>query len=218
MTLRLCSLAARGLWVEMLAIMGISEKVGYLQIGGRPITTEQMAVMAGVTVDQAQERIKELELNGVFSRDENGVIFNRRMAREFIEFQEASECGKRGGNPVLKRKNQESIVQNPETRIQKLEATEGLRDTLKGGVKGGVKGKAIEDIKTFIPPTLQELQSYICEQKYTFSAEAFLAHYETNGWMRGKSKIKDWKACCRTWHLKDKEKPTITKEKTWTSC
>jgi hypothetical protein len=133
MSLRLCSLAARGLWMEMLSIMGISEKIGYLQIGGKAITVDQVSVMAGINREEAEKYIAELESNSVFSRDENGVIYNRRMAREAEGYEKAREYGKRGGNPLLV---SESISKNPEARIQKLEAREGITPPVKGRVKG----------------------------------------------------------------------------------
>jgi len=133
MTLRLCSLAARGLWIEMLSIMGISEKIGYLQIGGKPITVEQLSIMAGVSIKDAQKYMDELESNGVFSRDDDGIIFNRRMVRESNKYSKAVEFGKLGGNPVL---ISESRIQNPESRSKKLEATDGLTPGVKGRVKG----------------------------------------------------------------------------------
>ena len=130
MTLKLCSLAARGLWIEMLAIMGISEKIGYLQIGGRAITPEQLAIMAGISNDDAKKYMQELEDNTVFSRDENGIPYSRRMAREAESYKESIEYGKKGGNPNLKK---ESRIKKPEVRSQKLEATEGLDESNKGG-------------------------------------------------------------------------------------
>ena len=32
----------------------------------------------------------------------------------------------------------------------------------------------------------------------------FIDHYTANGWLRGKTKIKDWKACVRTWEKSSK--------------
>ena len=51
----------------------------------------------------------------------------------------------------------------------------------------------------FTPPSLSEVEDYCQERENGIDAEAFLNHYEANGWMRGKTKIKDWKACVRTW-------------------
>lgn len=62
----------------------------------------------------------------------------------------------------------------------------------------------------FVPPTAQEVESYMRERGWANPqkrAEQFIAHYEANGWRRGKGegiKIRDWKACVRTWEDKAK--------------
>jgi predicted phage replisome organizer len=53
--------------------------------------------------------------------------------------------------------------------------------------------------KKFSKPSLQDVQDYINEKNYHFSAEDFVNHYEAVGWKVGKSPMKDWRACCRTW-------------------
>lgn len=57
--------------------------------------------------------------------------------------------------------------------------------------------------KTFVPPTLQEVQDYITEKGYHFDAEAFVAFYESNGWKVGKNKMKSWKSACVTWEKRN---------------
>lgn len=52
----------------------------------------------------------------------------------------------------------------------------------------------------FKKPTLEELKAYIAENRYTFSAEAFMDYYESNGWKVGRNPMKSWQATCRTWH------------------
>ena len=51
----------------------------------------------------------------------------------------------------------------------------------------------------FTPPTTEEVEVYIKEKGYTFTAEAFIDHYTSNGWMVGRNKMKDWKAAVRNW-------------------
>ena len=51
----------------------------------------------------------------------------------------------------------------------------------------------------FVKPTLAELKAYIAENGYTFSAEAFMDYYESNGWKVGRNPMKSWQATCRTW-------------------
>jgi len=57
----------------------------------------------------------------------------------------------------------------------------------------------------FKPPTLEEVQAYCKERNNKVDAETFIDHYTANGWIRGKTKIKDWKACVRTWEKSDKQ-------------
>ena len=51
----------------------------------------------------------------------------------------------------------------------------------------------------FTPPTVEEVAEYCRERGNGINAQAFVDHYQANGWTRGKTKIKDWRACVRTW-------------------
>lgn len=62
-----------------------------------------------------------------------------------------------------------------------------------------------EPTKRFVPPSLEEVKAYIKEKGYTFSAEAFVGYYESNGWMVGKNKMKNWHGACATWQSKRNE-------------
>jgi len=55
--------------------------------------------------------------------------------------------------------------------------------------------------KRFKPPTIDEVRAYCIDRGNSIDAEAFVDHYQTNGWIRGKTKIKDWQACVRTWEV-----------------
>lgn len=52
---------------------------------------------------------------------------------------------------------------------------------------------------SFVPPSVPEVAAYCRERGNRISAEAFVAFYESNGWMVGKNRMKDWKAAIRTW-------------------
>jgi len=60
----------------------------------------------------------------------------------------------------------------------------------------------------FIPPLSYEVAQYCHERNNKVDPQSFIDHYEANGWMRGKTKIKDWKACVRTWEQKSNGKTT----------
>lgn len=51
----------------------------------------------------------------------------------------------------------------------------------------------------FTPPTVEDVRAYCLERKNQVDPERFHSYYSSNGWMVGKSKMKDWKAAVRTW-------------------
>lgn len=53
--------------------------------------------------------------------------------------------------------------------------------------------------KRFEPPSLEQVRTHVSEKGYAFDPEAFIAHYESNGWKVGRNPMRDWKAACRTW-------------------
>ena len=64
------------------------------------------------------------------------------------------------------------------------------------------KNKKSNDRKSasgFQPPTVEEVRAYCIERRNSVDAEMFVDYYTANGWMVGKSKMKDWKAAIRTW-------------------
>jgi hypothetical protein len=100
--LRLCSLAARGLCIDMLAVMGGSQRRGYLEIGGTAIR-DSVTLSRIVCADSSEVEtlLGELERYGVFSRDEQGTIFSRRMVRDAALSEQKRMAGLQGGNPAL---------------------------------------------------------------------------------------------------------------------
>lgn len=57
--------------------------------------------------------------------------------------------------------------------------------------------------KKFVKPTIEEIQSYCLERNNGINAEAFYDFYESKDWFVGKNKMKDWKACVRTWEKRE---------------
>ena len=66
-----------------------------------------------------------------------------------------------------------------------------------------VKESKVNNSCIFTPPTIEQVRLYCQERKNSVNAIKFVSHYETTGWIRGKNKIKDWKACVRTWEIND---------------
>jgi len=86
------------------------------------------------------------------------------------------------------------------------------------GIPGGIHSidknrldkNSIDNNIAFKKPTLDEVKEYCEERNNGIDAETFINFYESKGWMVGKNKMKDWKACIRTWEKKSRH--IITKE------
>lgn len=124
--LRMCSIAARGLWIEMLCLM--HESGGYLRVNGVALNVEQLANLAQIPHRKCTVLVAELQKNGVFSVDENGVFFSRRILKDLANAKRDQENGRLGGNPKLKEgvnpPDKASRARVPDTRSQKEEEGE----------------------------------------------------------------------------------------------
>ena len=49
----------------------------------------------------------------------------------------------------------------------------------------------------FVPPTLEEVTTYVRERGSMVDPQQFIDFYAAKGWMVGRNKMKDWKAACR---------------------
>lgn len=114
--LRMCGLAARGLWIEMLALMHEADPYGHLLVSGIAPTDAQLGVLVGAPSDQVPELLGELETAGVFSRTRAGVIYSRRMTRDEKKRQTARRNGKTGGNPTLGKNKGNPTPDNPKDK------------------------------------------------------------------------------------------------------
>lgn len=133
--LRLCSLAAQGLWMRMLCVCARHEPKGYLAINGNPLGVDAIARLAGVTETEAGNLIAELEANGVFSRDRSRRIYSRRMVRDEKRSKEGRKWKKHGlaeaaektaENPAPSRvPTRGPSAQKPEARGEEKEAPNG---------------------------------------------------------------------------------------------
>lgn len=97
-----CSLAARGLWIELLTLMHEGTPRGHLIVGTKAPTPAELSRLIGVPAGMVARSLAELEANGVAHRTEAGVVFSKRMVRDTERGVAAAEHGRLGGNPQVK--------------------------------------------------------------------------------------------------------------------
>ena len=123
--LRMCSLQARGLWIDLIAYMHEGEPYGYLTIDGATPTIADIAALVGRPLGEVRKALIELESLKVFSR-KGEAIYSRRMVRDKQQAETDRTNGRRGGNNRLRN------------------VSEGGNPGVKGGVNPPVKAQSPE--------------------------------------------------------------------------
>ena len=67
-------------------------------------------------------------------------------------------------------------------------------------------------IKRFKEPNAGDVADYCIERKNNVDPMKFINFYDSNGWKVGKNKMKDWKACVRTWEKNTPKDKTSRKQ------
>lgn len=158
--LRVCSYAARGLWIDMLAIMAESEKVGYLMIAGRPLTPEGLARATGGSPEEVSALLAELEAAQVFSRDNAKKIYSRRLVRDEKKRRASSEGGKAGGPASLEKKTGIHATRGDDSEPDPESPSERDRDLTRAspaGVQSPESRKKEDDVVEQIPEPRAQL-------------------------------------------------------------
>nr|WP_050804230.1 hypothetical protein [Paracoccus sp. TRP] len=148
--LRMCSMAARGLWIEMIALMHEAVPYGHLLVAGRSPTDAQLAVLVGAPSDQIPELLGELDAAGVFSRTREGVIYSRKMTRTAKRTAIARKNGKKGGNPSLSKDRDNPPSDNPPDKggdkTQKPEARSQIREDANASLSLAADHQPIDEV------------------------------------------------------------------------
>jgi hypothetical protein len=127
--LRMCSLAARGLWIDLISYMHEGEPYGHLLIDGKAPSEPDIAALVARPLSEVRKALVELAERGVYSKTDAGTIYSRRMVRDKAKAERDRENGRGGGNPTLKATVNGGVnpqdnapdkahYQNPDTRTQ----------------------------------------------------------------------------------------------------
>jgi hypothetical protein len=132
-------------------------------------------------------------------RETNAALFN------------SWESGSKGGRPPKPTGTPRVIEQLPLAGLEEPtgnpRATLGLTDKRReeksredeNETDGVPSSSASGKRKAFVKPTVEDVAEYCIERKNDLDPEAFVDHYESNGWMVGKTPMKNWQSAVRTW-------------------
>ena len=124
--LRMCSRAARGLWIDMLALMADATEFGILPFGENE-APEALSNACGGSAKEIEALLRELARRGVYSIREDGSIYSRRLVRDHQKFIIMSKLGKNGAqsrysgneNTAIAETSDSAMAENNENAIAK---------------------------------------------------------------------------------------------------
>lgn len=194
------------IWLQIICLAGITNDSGLIYFSKDiPYTDEMLSVEFDRPINIIRIALTTFERFGMVE-----LIDNVLMVSNWQKYQSTDRL------EVIKEKDRERkrLERQQQKQLTTLISTEVPRNV--HGLSKEVPLLDIDieidkDIKKsssrFTPPTLEEVQAYCKERNNKVDTERFIDFYSSKGWMVGRNKMKDWKACIRTWE-KDKEQNT----------
>lgn len=121
--------------MDMLTLMHEAEPYGHLMVGDMSPDAEELAGLLGGSAEEVEKLLNQLERRKVFSRNEHGVIYSRRMTRDLDKSKLAVERGKLGGNPRLVNGHQPPDPLNPKVKPKRGNVRSEVKREDNQGVK-----------------------------------------------------------------------------------
>ena len=128
-----------------------------------------------------------------FQKDSEGKFFNVRLEQEVDKRKSYSES--RRNNRMKK----EDVINISDTYVEHMENENENENTIKE-----------KKVSAFQKPTLIEIKTYMTEIGMADVSEKWFDYYESNGWLVGKNKMKNWRAAVRTWKSNNLSNNTTT--------
>ncbi len=165
------SLAARGLWTEMICIMHECLPYGHLSLNGKPMDTASLARLVGEYEETVKGLLEELESAGVFSRTEQGCIYSRRMLKDEATREERSAFGKLGGNPSLVKRDVNHQVNVNVKPLMNHQDNHEVKPTTNSALTSR-KAKLKKEVKSNLTPSSSSSLSISSSSSTSFSSLA----------------------------------------------
>jgi hypothetical protein len=124
----------------------------------------------------------------------------RDLKKYEVYIEKQKENGAKGGRP---KKEEETQITQP--FFQEPKKADNVTATATATEKD-IKVK--KDV--FIKPSIVEIKTYMTEIGMADVSEKWFDYYESNGWLVGKNKMKNWKAAVRTWKSNNLSNNTTT--------
>jgi len=152
----------------------------------------------------------DADVFGKFVKDEDGFFFNERLSIEMQKRKAYSDS--RRNNRIKKDVSNISKTYVPHMENVNENEIENINEVI---VEDANEKKVTR--KRFVKPEEHEVynlmgelnatgKNFMSEDRLVNFARTFMDHYEANGWIVGKSSMKDWQSTVRNWMRREWDK------------
>ena len=115
----------------------------------------------------------------------------------FVRLQTDPETGMRHICPIAKNNEGIADFSSPRSQNEHDPALHSATIEYKESIRE--KENTPAKHRRFQPPSVAEVSDYCREHSLRMDAERFVDYYTANGWMAGRSRMRDWQAAARNW-------------------
>lgn len=173
------------IWFKLLTLAGKQNNSGVFLINDTiPYTDEMLATIFRRPLNTVRLALDTFYKFGMIDIIENTITIPKWEKHQNIDGMD--KIREQTRLRVAKHREKQKLIESNVT-VTQCNATDKDKD----------KNKSKN--KKFIAPSIDEVREYIEEKGYSIDPERFVDYYTANGWMVGKSHMKDWKATVRNW-------------------
>ena len=169
-----------------------------IKAGQTIITVSGLASELGVSTRQVRTAIEKLESTGEITRKTTNRFTVVTVENWSLYQADYDDDGKQMTN---KRQTDDKQMTNKRQTDDKRTLYKEYKKTRiqENNNSACARVSHGDGVSKFTKPTLQEVKAYCIERKNDVDPERFIDFYESNGWMVGKNRMKDWRAAVRNW-------------------
>jgi hypothetical protein len=203
-------IATRVVWLTFIAAMdenGFAQFASPANLAHRAIVPLEDTIKALATLEGPDPNSSDKDHDGRrLERVPGGwMVLNSKKYRDMVTRAHCQEKTKERVRAFREKKRtcNAGVTQGNETVTpSEAEAEAEAEAETKNKNTGRVKAAPV----SFTRPTVKEVEAYCQERGNSVDAQAFMDHYDSNGWKVGKNPMKSWQAAVRTWERSDLSK------------
>lgn len=155
----------------------------------------KIATDTGLSIQQTRTALAHLISTGEVT-DESNPHYRIITVVKYDDYQTATDKSTDNQQTTNRQTNRQS-TDNLTASIEYIEQIEKIDKKEQIEERGG------RTAQRFTPPTRDEIEIFCLENGLTIDVDRFVDYYTANGWIVGKTKMKDWQATVRNWARRD---------------